>query len=269
MALAQHTASAPAAAANPARNTGRRRGARVPDGTRVYAVGDIHGRLDLLDFLLRHIRDDAADAPMRRVLVLLGDYIDRGEASAGVLERLLEGPPAGFERVMLKGNHEDSLNRFLAGEMSVGPSWLTYGGRETLESYGIDPPPRGGGAPRFAALRDALAAAMPASHKALLGQLALSHTEGGYLFVHAGVRPGVPLAEQTADDLMWIREPFLSSDVEFGAVVVHGHSISAAPDVKANRIGIDTGAYDTNHLTCLVLQGSERRFLTPRQGKDC
>lgn len=256
MVTAQHTASGST-------------GARVPDGTRVYAVGDVHGRLDLLDFVLRRIREDARDAPARRILVLLGDYIDRGPASAGVLDRLLEGPPAGFERVMLKGNHEDTLGRFLAGDLGAAPSWLAYGGRETLESYGIDPPPRGGGAPPLAALRSALAAAMPDSHRALLDRLVPSHAEGGYLFAHAGVRPGVPLAAQSADDLMWIREPFLSSDADFGAVVVHGHSISATPDIKANRIGIDTGAYHTNRLTCLVLQGTDRRFLTSHQGKDC
>lgn len=257
MASAQHTASGPAAA----RQNGPAPAPRVPEGTRVYAVGDVHGRLDLLTFVLARIAEDAADAPARRVLVGLGDYIDRGPDAAGVLERLTAGPPPGFEAVLLKGNHEDSLLRFLAGDDRAAVSWLGNGGRETLDSYGIEPPPRWAELVDFGALRRALRQAVPAAHLALLSRLAACHREGGYLFAHAGVRPGVDLDTQSPDDLMWIREPFLSSDADLGAVVVHGHSITPEPVVRSNRIGIDTGAYQTNRLTCLVLEGRARRFL--------
>lgn len=228
----------------------------------VYAIGDIHGQLDLLHQLETIIRRDAdtVDAE-RRVLVYLGDYIDRGADSHGIIEHLLQAPPVPFERVCLIGNHESYMLRYLEDSL-VAEAWLANGGRETLLSYGISPPDefQADGWPQRvqAELRDRL----PRAHEAFLRDLAFSHREGDYLFVHAGVRPGVPLDQQDPEDLIWIRREFLSDRRDFGAVVVHGHSIRPKPENLPNRIGIDTGAYRTGRLTCAVLWDSERRFLS-------
>ena len=231
---------------------------RVTDGTRVYAVGDIHGRVDLLRQLERRIDDDAAAAPSaRKVVVYLGDYIDRGEHSRQVIDRLLDHPLSGFERIHLLGNHEDSMLRFLT-DVQVGPAWLTYGGGATLHSYGIKPPAGERDLVRAQAeLRDRL----PPHHLIFLRELSLSHVEGDYFFVHAGVKPGVPLDAQALEDMLWIRDEFLTSRVDFGKIVVHGHTITDAPEVKRNRIGIDTGAFASGKLTCLVLDGETWSFL--------
>jgi serine/threonine protein phosphatase 1 len=235
--------------------------AAAPPGTRIYAVGDIHGRLDLLTALTERILADAAQhQASRKVVVYLGDYIDRGDQSRQVIEHLLHETLPGFERVHLKGNHEDIMLRFLA-DASVGPNWLTYGGMETLESYGIDPPAPRDGAAEMERARRALAAVLPSEHLAFLRALPLAHEEGGYFFVHAGIRPGVPLDQQTEMDMLWIRDEFLRSDAAFGRVVVHGHSIAPEPEIRRNRIGIDTGAFHSGHLTCLVAEGTERSFL--------
>jgi serine/threonine protein phosphatase 1 len=233
---------------------GRRQGKEapeVPEGSRVYAVGDIHGKIELLRDLHYMIHADAYRHQARRnVLVYLGDYIDRGEDSRAVLDLLIAAPLPGFSAVHLKGNHEDSMLRFLE-DTGIGPAWLLYGGVATLL---IDPQ----------GLRRAqreLSQRLPAAHQRFLEGLRLTHEEGDYLFAHAGVRPGVPLAEQASDDLLWIREEFLRSDEDFGRVVVHGHTIADMPDVKRNRIGIDTGAFASGHLTCLVLEGAEWSFL--------
>jgi serine/threonine protein phosphatase 1 len=240
----------------------------VPPGTRVYALGDCHGCLAALRGLRAAIVADSARADARgpradrRVVVYLGDYIDRGPDSRGVVELLIGEPLAGFESVHLLGNHELFLLRFLDGEDDASV-WMMNGGPATLRSYGLDArgvgPRTGGDASR---LRDALTAAVPAAHRAFLDGLALSHLEGDYFFVHAGVRPGVPLAAQEADDLLWIREPFLGSTADHGKVVVHGHSTTTEVTVRANRIGIDTGACYGGNLTALVLEGSRRRFLS-------
>ena len=251
---------------------GRNGAATVPPGTRVYAVGDCHGCLEALRGLRAAIVADAAradaEAPRadRRVVVYLGDYIDRGPDSRGVVELLIGEPLAGFESVHLLGNHEAFMRGFLDGE-DVAAVWMMNGGAATLRSYGLDVaaptgpengPRPGGDAP---ALRDALAAAIPETHRVFLDGLALSHVEGDYFFVHAGVRPGVPLERQGADDLLWIREPFLGSTADHGKVVVHGHSVAREPEVRPNRIGIDTGACYGGKLTALVLEGAEQRFL--------
>ncbi len=225
--------------------------------SRIYAIGDIHGRLDLLMRLQDKIRADAARSrARRRVIVYLGDYVDRGPDSQAVVEHLAQNPLEGFETVHLKGNHEDMMLRFLAGE-PVARIWFMNGGMETLRSYGVtglveDLP---------AIARAALARGVPEGHRQFLGGLALSHTEGDYLFVHAGIRPGVPLARQGEADLLWIREEFLDSDASHGKVVVHGHTISPRPEVRANRIGIDTGAFMTGRLTALVLEEDDASFL--------
>lgn len=245
------------------------RAAAVPHGLRLYAVGDIHGRLDLLDRLLDEIITDAETAEAAspggtmNYLVFLGDYVDRGPDSAGVVERLAEGPPPGFGAFYLKGNHEAAMVRFLT-DLRAGPAWLRFGGEATLHSYGLTAPDPSD--PLFAAhlqrLQERLHTVLPPRHLAFLTGLRSSLAIGGYLFVHAGIRPGVPVEEQQEDDLLWIREDFLDSPADHGPVVVHGHTITTSPDVRPNRIGIDTGAYATNRLTCLVLEGTERRFLS-------
>ncbi len=233
----------------------------VPEGTRVYAIGDIHGRAELLDQLHDKIRADAdgADAD-RKVVVYLGDYVDRGLDSKGVIDRLLGDPLPGFERVFLKGNHEDALLKFFK-EPQFGRDWKYYGGLETLMSYGVKALPLKDEPEAFVAARDELAKNFPPAHLDFLGSLSLWHEEGDFYFAHAGVRPGRPLAEQTGEDLMWIRDDFLSSDADFGKVVVHGHTPEEQPVERPNRIGVDTGAYITGILTCVVLAGSERMFI--------
>jgi Calcineurin-like phosphoesterase len=236
--------------------------ARVPAGTRVYAIGDIHGCLDPLRGLIAQIRAHAAASPVRRNLVVfLGDYIDRGTDSRAVIDLLLSDPLPGFESVHLKGNHEESLIRFLDDE-GIGPQWLTYGGDATLYSYGVRPPRMGADGEDLRRAQREFAQKLPAAHLAFFERLALTHVEGDYAFVHAGVRPRIPLEHQAAEDLLWIRDEFLDSHLDFGKVIVHGHSITMAPTMRSNRIGIDTGAFASGRLTCLVLDAADRDFLT-------
>lgn len=233
--------------------------ASVPPGTRVYAIGDIHGRLDLLSRLHQMILDDArASKAGDRILIYLGDYVDRGPDSAGVIELLSQEALPGFTAIHLKGNHEDFLLRFL-DDTSSGTAWFANGGVETLRSYGVelehadrDTPSR---------LLDKLSRRLPARHLDFLRALSLHHCIGDYLFVHAGIRPGLAMELQSATDMLWIRGEFLNSTVEHGKVVVHGHTIADLPEVRDNRIGIDTGAFFSDRLTCLVLDGADRRFL--------
>ena len=233
----------------------------APPGTRVYAVGDIHGRDDLLEQLGLLIHEDAyrRQAP-RNVVVYLGDYVDRGGKSREVIERLLRAPLPGFESVHLKGNHEDIMLRFL-DDIAVAPTWLTYGGMETLESYGIEPPLPQAPPSELLRAQGLLRQALPPAHVDFLRGLRMTHEEGDYAFVHAGVKPGVPLAAQREEDMLWIRDEFLTSQASFGRIVVHGHSISRDPDVRQNRIGIDTGAFATGRLTAFVAEGTEWYFL--------
>ncbi|MBI4185132.1 MAG: serine/threonine protein phosphatase [Proteobacteria bacterium] len=234
----------------------------LPPGTRVYAVGDIHGRADLLDRLHDQIRADAAARPAtRRVVVYLGDYLDRGPASRAVVDRLLCGPLPGFEAVYLKGNHEDFLTAFL-DDSSIGFAWIMNGAAATFASYGVELSPALLFAGGFEAARARLLAAIEGPHLTFFRALRLFHEEGGYAFVHAGIRPGVPLASQSGHDLLWIREEFLFSSADHGRRVVHGHTITPEPEVRPNRIGIDTGAFMTGRLTALVLDGEGLRFLS-------
>ena len=232
--------------------------ASLPAGLRIYAIGDIHGRLDLLDRLFAQIRDDLETAPASTLTIFLGDYVDRGKDGAGVLERLSRGEaPTPF--CALRGNHEDVLLRFLE-DKSLLESWRQYGGLETLHSYGVNVSEamRGRG---FDAARRSLLERMPETHRAFLEQTQLSAAHGDYFFAHAGVRPGVPLDRQSGDDLMWIREEFLRFCGKHEKFVVHGHTPVPAPEVESNRINVDTGAFATSVLTALVLEGADRRFL--------
>lgn len=234
--------------------------ARVPAGQRVYAVGDIHGRPDLLAELRLRILDDAArDAGSACTIVYLGDYVDRGPGSFEVIDMLLHDPLPGFESVFLKGNHEDMMLRFLAGPSD--DNWLANGGDATLISYGV-PLAWGRGDRRWLEdLQSRLLQRIPPDHLRFLADLQLHHSIGDYLFVHAGVRPGIPLDRQRPVDLIWIRDRFLDSAQDLGKCVVHGHSITERPEVRSNRIGIDTGAFYTNRLTGVVLEGETYRFL--------
>ena len=238
----------------------------LPPGKRLYAIGDIHGRFDLLEQLLEMIGVDAEDAPTEddKILIFLGDYVDRGPDSKRVLDLLSMPPPAGFQMICLKGNHEDMLLQFLDGEGAM-ISWLKNGGRETLKSYGLNVKNLAMSRVTDAVVEKArteMRAAMPGSHIEFLASLDLIYLEGDYAFAHAGIKPGVSLEAQKEPDLIWIRDEFLKSDADFGKVIIHGHSVASLPSIRANRIGIDTGAWRTDVLTCLVLEGQERWFLS-------
>jgi serine/threonine protein phosphatase 1 len=232
----------------------------VPAGYRVYAIGDVHGRLDLLDELLNRVEADGQQRPpAKTILIFLGDLIDRGPSSAEVIERLRNYHPRGVRPVFLIGNHEEVLLRLLRGEGQFIADWLRFGGAECARSYGIDTVAIKSMAPSRAVqvLRDKI----PDAHKAFLESFVDTFQVGDYLFVHAGIRPGVELAEQSQTDLRWIRSPFLECESEHGFVVVHGHTIGEEVQVRANRIGLDTGAYRSGVLTALGLQGTDQWFL--------
>lgn len=234
--------------------------AAIPAGLRIYAIGDIHGCVANLDRLHHAIVLDLERCPADARVIYLGDYIDRGPDSKGVLDTLSQlGGRA--SRIFLKGNHEDMILRFLEDPNQQGEQWCNFGGFETLLSYRIDVKPvlaQGG----FEALAAELKGRMPSAHSKFLAELRLSADIGDYFFCHAGVRPRVPLDRQDPHDLMWIRQEFLRSDHNHGKIIVHGHSAVENPEIKANRINVDTGAYATGRLSALVLEGTERRFLT-------
>jgi serine/threonine protein phosphatase 1 len=228
--------------------------ASVSPGLRVYAVGDIHGCAEKLDALHTLMAEDAAAAPEgQRVVVYLGDYVDRGHDSRGVVERLIGPLPFAAQAIHLAGNHEAMMLDALArpDDADAVRLWTSNGGVAALDSWGVDPasPPRG------------WAASIPEAHRRFLEGLRRRAAFGGYLFVHAGVRPGVKLAEQNPDDLLWIREPFLSSTASLGSVVVHGHTPGKEVVVRPNRIGLDTGAVFGGPLTCAVFWADRLRLL--------
>jgi serine/threonine protein phosphatase 1 len=233
----------------------KRGAAQLPDGVRIYAIGDIHGRADLLEELLFKIDADRTSRPpvSRSLTVFLGDYIDRGPASREVLDLLLRHEQTN-ETVFLRGNHETFVPRFL-GDPPVLDEWRLCGGLETLLSYGLKPSIRPD-ADEQMALAQELAKSIPSAHLEFLESLDLFFGCGGFLFVHAGIRPGVPIRQQTEDDLLWIREEFLSFEHPFESFIVHGHTPVPVPDLRSNRINIDTGAFATGRLTCIVIEGS-------------
>jgi serine/threonine protein phosphatase 1 len=231
----------------------------VPEGSVVYAIGDIHGRDDLLADLHDRIATDAAAvAAARRVLVHLGDYVDRGPASRQVVDRLSATALAGFETVALKGTTRPSCRPSCA---AAGGGGLAGQRRRGHPLQLRRRPPDPWDEEDVERARTEFALRLPDRHRSFLDGLRLLHQEGDYLFVHAGIRPWAPLDRQVEADLLWIRDPFLDWTKPFGPVVVHGHTITRGPDVRSNRIGIDTGAYASGMLTCLVLEGAGRRFL--------
>ena len=244
-----------------ARLTGRARAvsARVPENLRVYAVGDIHGCSHQLDQLLKAIQKDAADRGGTSQLIFLGDYVDRGPDSKGVVDRLAGLGPALSPR-FLRGNHDQAILDFLQNP-AFYRAWRNYGAAETLVSYGVMPP-RFDRDEDFAAARDQFAGALPPRHLRFFENLELHARIGDYFFAHAGVRPGIALEQQTPDDLLWIRDEFLMSRDDFGAVIVHGHTPGEGPVRRSNRICVDTGVYATGRLTAAILHGDQCEFLT-------
>lgn len=235
----------------------------LTEGKRLYAVGDVHGRRDLLDAMIARIRADMARRPHADArIICLGDYIDRGPDSRGVIETLMALRDSDTPAEFLLGNHDSYIEAYLRD-----PDWYdrTYhwlhsamGGAATLASYGV----RGGSEADPQATRDAFAAALPQTHRDFLRDCLNWRRYGGYVFVHAGIRPGVALEDQVQDDCIWIREPFLSSTLDFGFKVVHGHTIVKAVEHRPNRIAIDTGVGKGGPLTCIVLEGPDASLLT-------
>ena len=235
----------------------RDQGPAGPRGHRAYVVGDIHGRVDLLEHLLAKIHADLQRRPARKtLLVFVGDLIDRGPSSAQVIERLRCYRRDRVQPAFLLGNHEEVLLRVIAGDSTVVESWLQFGGLQCLQSYGIT----------LAKVRrlstdqivELVRATIPPEHVEFLETFVDSCRFGDYLFVHAGIRPGVDVDQQSQSDLRWIREPFLFDETDHGFVVVHGHTISDEVDERPNRIGIDTGAYRSGVLTALAIEDGER-----------
>jgi serine/threonine protein phosphatase 1 len=234
--------------------TVRGRRASLPDGRRIYAVGDIHGRVDLLRQILAMIATDLEQHPAPRpVYVFLGDYIDRGKWSRETIDELIEHG-AHHESVFLKGNHELIALNCLSDRTEID-QWLRLGGRETLASYGVAPELFANGK-QAAGFQSAFHDALSQQHFRFFRSLQASFACGDFFFVHAGVKPKIELTQQKEKDLLWIRGEFLSSNYDFGKIVVHGHTPTTDIEVRSNRINIDTGAFATGRLTCLVIEGA-------------
>lgn len=233
----------------------------TPKNLRLYAVGDIHGRADLLEKMLRLIAADHLGYRHQSLIIFLGDYVDRGPNSKDVLNILCTGHYKNIPFYCLRGNHEDILLRFF-NDHSVAPGWFHYGGLQTLRSYGFPIQNATQDFEDIGHYQRALKTTIPQAHHDFLNGLPFYARHGDYMFVHAGLHPDEAPEGQNPRNYMWMREPFLSSTKELEAMVVHGHSIRMKPETRISRIGIDTVAYVTGHLTCLVLEGTERRFLS-------
>ena len=232
-------------------------------GYRAYVIGDIHGRLDLLQDLLAKIHAELQRRPSTKtLLVFVGDLIDRGPCSAQVVERLRTYKRDGIKTIFLLGNHEEVLLRILGGDAALIEKWRWFGGSECLQSYGVDPAQldQTSDDEALAIVRGAI----PPEHVHFLESFSDSCRFGDYLFVHAGIRPGVEIEQQSQADLRWIRDPFLSDESNHGCVVVHGHTICSQVEQRPNRIGIDTGAYRSGILSALALEGTDRWLLDTR-----
>ena len=225
----------------------------LPAGLRIYAFGDIHGRLDLLDQLLARVNADIALRPaVRPICIFLGDYIDRGPSSRETIDRLIEHAEMN-ESMFLKGNHELIAIKCLS-DRSLFDQWRRLGGLETLMSYGVRLGTLANGR-QIAELQSAFHSALPQAHFRFFRDLQNSFACGDFFFAHAGAKPNVELSQQKESDLLWIREEFLSSSYDFGKIIVHGHTPTHEIEVGPNRINIDTGAFATGRLTCLVIEG--------------
>jgi len=233
----------------------------------IYAVGDIHGRADLLNTMLDTIKGRDGDLGVEGLsVILLGDYVDRGPHSKAVLDRLSGLAEEGWCRVVaLKGNHEEMMLKFLGGS-SIGPEWVKLGGSATMRSYGVTAPLPGAGSAQFDAARQALASATPPAHIAFMENLKLWETNGNFVFVHAGVKPDVPLEEQKEKDLLWIRGEFGRCERPMDKVVVYGHTPGSAPKIEAWKIGLDTGAYGSGVLTSMRLEGATQEIVQATRG---
>lgn len=232
----------------------------VADDTVIYAIGDIHGCYEALLDAEKRIVEDTDAATGEKLIVLLGDYVDRGKRSSDVLQHLCSPPPSGFRRVTLCGNHDDAFLQFMDSP-HTNLRWLEFGGVETLYSYGVDAEYLLEQEHGFTALRNAMKMAIPQEHIDLLQSLPVALSTGGTIFVHAGIRPGMSLELQSDQDLMWIREPFLSKGPMLPSLVVHGHTATEHPVFATGRIGIDTAAFATGNLTVLKLVGNEATVL--------
>jgi serine/threonine protein phosphatase 1 len=240
---------------------------RAPEDATVYAIGDVHGRADLLRPLLEAVQKDAEGRGGRRIIVFLGDFIDRGPGSRDVVDQVLAVSGAGtFETHSLRGNHDEALLDFLR-DPATGPVWCDFGGRDTLQSYGVQPPLGRTDLEGWANTSAALGEALPSDHRRFFETLEVALELGDYFFAHAGARPGVPLDEQSERDLLWIREPFLSDTRRFEKVVVHGHTPTEAVHLDRRRIGLDTGAYATGVLTAIRLEGETQTLIQTRRGE--
>jgi len=235
--------------------------ATMPDGHCAYVIGDIHGRNDLLVPLLQKIEKDSLRRnTLHSHLILLGDYVDRGAMSRAVIDTILDLDLPHMNLVTLNGNHEASMLSFLADPLK-GKRWLHYGGDATVQSYGVDISLGEFTGEDVKLICEKLNKALPDRHRVFLNGLVESFTLGDYFFAHAGIAPETSLADQKEKDLLWIRDDFLRCEEDYEKVIIHGHSITAAPEFKANRIGIDTGAFYSNILTCLVLEGKNKDIL--------
>ena len=232
--------------------------ASTPAETRIYAVGDIHGRADLLSETLERIDEDLWRRPVEyAVEIFLGDYIDRGPSSKDVID-LLAARMVRNHSICLRGNHEELMETFLREPRALA-SWLQLGGRETLISYGVVS--RSDGEGSVSDIHQRFCRSFPGTHQAFLKCLKPWVCFGDYLFVHAGIRPEVPLDQQTTSDLLWIRDEFLDYSPQHIKYIVHGHTPVAHPDVRSNRLNIDTGAWCSGTLTCAVFEGTSIQFL--------
>jgi len=242
-------------------NDGTHRPARIPDGVRAYAIGDIHGCDAQLAELQAKISQDVKTMPagMVRRVIYLGDYVDRGPGSKAVVERLRQ--EAKENTIHLMGNHEQLMLDFIDGYPG-GESWLRVGGAQTLESYGVRPKSGSIEAATTTEIREELTGLLPEAHDAFLRELRSLYRLGDFVFVHAGIDPDFPIEAQKVSDLLWVRNKFLDSKLDHGCIIVHGHTVRRAPQVFENRLGIDTGAFATGVLTCAVFEGETVRFLS-------
>lgn len=236
---------------------------RLSTNTRIYCIGDIHGRIDLLSELLIQINQHNQRFSGRIVMIYLGDYIDRGDSSKEVIDLILNNERADIEYIYLRGNHEQIFLNFIEDKAfaNFARPWLSFGGDATLKSYGVALPKKPNNLVEVIALRQHLLSKLPPRHYLFFAQTRLFYSLGSYFFVHAGVNPNYDLANQRPKDLLWIRDAFINSKQMFEKVIVHGHTVTESVALLPNRIGIDTGAYATDVLTCLVLQGNQYKLI--------